>query len=302
MDLVLHIGTEKTGTTLIQKTLYRNRAALHLHGVALSSVLGAPNNRLLPARVQTRLDDFHQRLGVTTLAERDRYFASFDDQFGAELAKLRDAGTKRLIISSEHLSSRLSNRLDLQRLHEVLRGQFSNITVLCYVREQTALNRSLYSTAVLNGYDVSAQEFARQIQVGNVYYNFERMLDLWAEEFGQDAVQLAIYDRRAFAGGDLLSDFFRRVVPGLDVSALDTRVLRRNRGVTAGQAHVMRRINRLGLPNTLRRLLVEGVRYLPFADSPLDPELKRRVHSAFDESNRAMARRFLKNEGNPFAP
>lgn len=301
MDLVLHIGTEKTGTTLIQKTLYRNRELLRSRGVALSNVLGAPNNRLLPARFQSQLDDFHQRHNLDTVSARDAYFEEFDAQFFDDLAQMRLTGAKRLVISSEHLSSRLTNREDLARLRGFLAPHFSSISVLCYVREQAALNRSLYSTAILNGYDLSAEEFAGQISVSDVYYNYEKMLGLWTEAFGAEAVRVAIYDWRWFSGGDLLTDFFHRVVPALDPGRLNRRVWRKNLGVTTGQAALMRPINRAGLPDKLRRILVECVRYLPLADHVPDPDLRRRVYEEFDESNRAMARRFLGRDANPFA-
>lgn len=47
MDLIIHIGTEKTGTTSIQNGLHANRDALTQAGIYLPVSLGGHNPRQL---------------------------------------------------------------------------------------------------------------------------------------------------------------------------------------------------------------------------------------------------------------
>ncbi len=300
MDLVLHIGTEKTGTTLIQRTLLRNRDVLRKQGIALSTVLGAANNRLLPACFQSHLDDFHQRHGLYDHAARDRYFEGLTSRFQTEVADLRAQGAKRLIVSSEHLSSRMSNTIDLKRLRAFLQPLFPRVQVVCYLREQAALNRSLYSTAILNGYDLSFSEFAQQISIDSPYYNYEKMLGHWADDFAPTELQVAIYDPATLAVGGLVQDFFNRAADWVDSYDLSHYVRRRNMGITTGQAAVMRHINRIGLPNKLRRGLVEIIRMIPLADTAPDSEWQRKVADQFKASNQAVAKRFFNRQADLF--
>ena len=46
MKCILHIGTEKTGTTILQDWLYDNKVELSKVGVYLSDNLGKTNNIL----------------------------------------------------------------------------------------------------------------------------------------------------------------------------------------------------------------------------------------------------------------
>lgn len=297
MDLVLHIGTEKTGTTLIQQWIRANRSVLAAQGVAVSDVLG---NRLLAARLQSRLDDLHARLGLADTNARDRYFHDFDARFSAELDRMRQQGAHSLLVSSEHLSSRMTNREDLTRLRAWLEPQFRRITVVAYLREQADLNRSLYSTAILNGQTCSLAEFSDRISEGDVYYNFDLMLGLWADVLAPDRMVVAVYDHRAFVGGDLRRDFLSRALPGLSDTGMTFAGSRANPGITTGQAAVMARINRLGLPQLPRRVICELVRYLPLRDDPAPLARRVAVYGLFDASNRAVAQRHLGHADNPF--
>ena len=54
--LYLHIGTEKTGTTLLQEWLYTNKKKKRKNGIYLPNQLEEPNNILLPTYFQASLD------------------------------------------------------------------------------------------------------------------------------------------------------------------------------------------------------------------------------------------------------
>ena len=77
MDCVLHIGTEKTATTLLQSWLYSNREALSAQGVFLSSVLKEGNNRKLVSYFQPQTDDWLRRQHIATEADKTAFFDGF---------------------------------------------------------------------------------------------------------------------------------------------------------------------------------------------------------------------------------
>lgn len=68
MNLILHIGTPKTGTTTLQKWLYSNKNKLPEHGIFLSEVSGKVNNRRL---VNFFKDDLNRPMRAVGPYDRD---------------------------------------------------------------------------------------------------------------------------------------------------------------------------------------------------------------------------------------
>ena len=57
MKCLLHIGREKTATTLLQDWLYVNQEVYSRHKVYLSEMLENTNNLAFPSYFQNHLDD-----------------------------------------------------------------------------------------------------------------------------------------------------------------------------------------------------------------------------------------------------
>ena len=74
MNLALHIGTEKTGTTLLQEWLYHNLDALGSQGYFLSTKIGKPCNRDIVAYFRSAPDDFWNQPRFQSKADKDRFF------------------------------------------------------------------------------------------------------------------------------------------------------------------------------------------------------------------------------------
>ena len=150
--LLLHIGTEKTGTTAWQAWLARQREALDQRGFALPASLGPTNHRKLPTSCfdLDRVDDLVIRSGLApaSTTERERNYAAWQQAFAAEVQQ-RPQHT--WLVSSEHCSSRLTRPAELARLQHCLGALFAEITVLLVIREPLQTAISAWSTLVLNG-------------------------------------------------------------------------------------------------------------------------------------------------------
>ena len=114
MKCILHIGTEKTGTTLIQNWLYENSDALSVQGVGLSRTAAYPNNRKLVAFFQTGYDDYMHENMVFDGHHREAFFHGFEESFLDEMSELaRDHHT--VVFSSENFNSRLQTVEQIER-------------------------------------------------------------------------------------------------------------------------------------------------------------------------------------------
>ena len=108
MKCILHIGTEKTGSTAIQKWLYNNKNALSSNKVFLSECLSKPNNRFfsLLFREDFHLCDFCKRNHISSKAELDALKFKALNNLKDEI--LQNSKTHEIfVISSEHLHSRI---------------------------------------------------------------------------------------------------------------------------------------------------------------------------------------------------
>jgi hypothetical protein len=95
MHCILHIGTEKTGTTLIQNWLYENKDALSAQGIGLTETGEKANNRKLCAYCQDGMDDYHKRHSICDKEERQAFFYNFEKEMQCEIDSLKRSGREK---------------------------------------------------------------------------------------------------------------------------------------------------------------------------------------------------------------
>lgn len=201
---ILHIGTEKTGTTSIQHVLSSSREALIERGFAYSRSAGNRNHLRLAAYAgdPPRVDEL--RNDLRNVPDAGGPYEAFPDDLAAEMASL-PAQVHTVIFSGEHCQSRLVTAESVGRLKALLDRHFSDYLILVYLRRQDELAISHFSTQLRNG-----QRNARLLPVReerNPYFDYAALLDRWASVFGRQAMRPRLYGRAHFAGGDLMEDF-----------------------------------------------------------------------------------------------
>ncbi len=215
--LYLHIGTEKTGTTSIQHTLFTNRAFLEKSGYHFLQCAGKKNNRAIPASciADSRPDEFLRDRGVNSIEARRKFRQELLHTFTLEIESLPPS-VHSVIISSEFFHSR-NNALDeVENVYDFLSPFFSKIKVICYLREQSKVSTSHYSTALKsNTYEDFAPWVNYVCKIENPYYNYYAMLKNWALIFGKENLCVRFFDKKAFVNNDLIDDFFTQIDKGL---------------------------------------------------------------------------------------
>lgn len=207
MRALLHIGTEKTGSTALQHFLYQNEDALNAQNVFLTKHLWKPNNRKFAAYFSASPDEFWKMNGLSNDGDRDRYFENFRAEFEDFVEGLPKDAT--VIISSEHLHSRVREASEVEHVAEFLKSFFDDVKVVCYFREQSKMALSLYSTVLKISYTGSIDQFIREqsIDEDNYYYDFLSIARNWASAFGAENCIFRIYERRHLVEGDVRKDF-----------------------------------------------------------------------------------------------
>lgn len=185
MHIVLHIGTEKTGTTSLQTWAQHNRSALQTHGVWVCESLGTPNNSDLAVYGAglAAEDDLLAPLGLHTEADIESFRADLRRGLADEVSQARAADCHTFLISSEHLHSRIRTPAQVKMIADVLKPLTSRVSCVVFLRPQADLSRSVQSNHLSWGVAVSDASFIETAQGHN--YDYCALVDLWHKGFGQ---------------------------------------------------------------------------------------------------------------------
>lgn len=307
MKLYLHIGTEKTATTTIQHFLDENRDVFPSRGYSLLVSGGIPNNRKFAAYclADDRYDDFFMDHQIADLEGKKAFQAEFRNDFANEMRGL-SSEIHSVIVSSEHLHSRLQTEKEVENLAGLLREFFDEIEIVCYFREQSGLAKSLYSTAVQSGAIVPFSNFLSRCHPGSFYYNYFTVCNKWASVFGAQNITARLFNKDAFVDGDIRKDFLDIVGVSAEGLNFDQRDLNQSLSPAALELGVV--VNRAfpryrsdGTLDKARESLFNVIRSSALARSRNQGRLDTgNLYERFDKSNTLFARRYLKLEGNPF--
>lgn len=299
--LILHVGTEKTGTTSIQAFLSENRQNLEREGWAIPGTLGDRSNRRLAFLCMDEeiVDEFVRRNFLLDPVRRRTAAMRWKASFLAEIDSKPDMNW---IVSSEHLSSRLFREEELSRLKDLFAHRFDVIEVLLYIRNPIEATLSLLSTVVKNGGSVGdlpqpGGDIGNQFGFLHVC-DHRQTIQRWDRVF-PDRVRVRLFARDTFVGGDLLSDFATQCGFSLGSQFVIPSVA--NESLTNTGVQLFAAINRRlpafvdDRPSAARGDLQDWMarHFTASAKAKLSPEMVAEYEDAFRESNEWVRARFF---------
>ena len=304
---VLHIGTEKTGTTSLQTFLHLNRRELLARGVfvpvALSPYRALANHEHLTTfslDADKLNDDLRVAAGVRTSAEVANHRSRVAQAFREEVSVSQGRG-ELLFLSNEHCHSRLVRESEVRRLAELLSEFAEEVSILVYIRPQHELAVSLYDQALRAGYydiDILPNFEATHKQwVTKRYFDYDDLTTRWSDVFSFARTIVRIFASADFTGPDVISDVMAQI--GCDMAGLN-RPKRQNTSIGADFQPVLNVINRVasktnvGLDSLGRNRLAEQFRVLSKAPSlsPSRSEAERFLE-IFKTTNERVRRKFF---------
>jgi hypothetical protein len=307
MRCILHIGTEKTGSTAIQHFLHNNWAQFKAQGTHICRSVGKPNNRSMPSAFMSedRSDDFLRRMKHKNLKDRRRWRKNLLKDFSKEVAQAK-VKSDTFLISSEHFQSRLASLDEIQNLYTFLQPLFDEITVICYLRRQDQLAMSRYSEVLRSGHVLqSLLPVGAKKGKGRLlrYFDFESLLNLWSEAFGERRIEPHVYSKEIMINGDVIHDFIENV--GLKLPPPSgTKPGNSNMALSAEAQAVLLGVNKsfseLGCIESERQLRGRLVRYLqahaPGKSCQPTANDAREFYSLFEASNNAVAKQWFNRD------
>lgn len=309
VDLLLHIGISKTGSTSIQRWLADARRPVR-GDVYVPDATALPFTRLgnhkglvLFAGSRSVWESGHAaRLFKQMSVERDVDRAAFVRRYGEALSRCARtaaaSGCRKLLLSNEHLSERLGNS-DIISFTRRLRSSFSSLTLMVYLREQSKVYRSLYGEMVKHGSRLTLEEFGRTEWVHR-RFDYYRLLTSWAKAGW--IVRPRIYHESDDSPDhwDVVSDFADQVWPTpTDDQPIRAPRYRLNVSHHTETYQMVARINSGRLPRFVRRRLLSSLDRFPMIQRRIaarNEAVLRQIRARHAEGNRNTAREFFGRE------
>lgn len=216
VELVLHVGPGKTGTTTIQRMLRTHRAELAAHGVLYP--LGPGRERHTKFGLSLRsADELAKQPAWHRLEAQspDRFRRRVHRRLMTEIA---EAGLPRVVISDEALFN--LGRDALARLREFTDSLGGKVTPVVYLRRQDDHLTSLYQQQIKIGETRRLIDWASRDR--SRIYDYARRLKDWEEVVSPASFVVRRFETSALHEGSLEADFLRAA--GLPALPLTERV------------------------------------------------------------------------------
>ena len=204
--LILHIGSQKTGTTSIQQFLAQNRDYLNEQDIYIPDYLGGINHRyavFLAEEHNKRDDAFTRSHGLKDNYEKKIKFKQ------SLLSKLKSDSkrncSKIWIISSEFFQSRLNTEIEVSRLYDIVNNLFRDIKIICYVRDPLSTAISTWSTYVMSGGVARHLQRPRTIFHNNC--DHKNLVTRWENGFHQHKIIVGNFSGDSLIDGNIIHDF-----------------------------------------------------------------------------------------------
>ena len=236
VEVVLHIGSDKTGTTSIQQLLRRNRSALLDRGVLY------PRS---PGRVRHAGLGLYARPDDVLLESRDWLRGELPEPtvFRRRLRRrllreVTESGAPQVVLSDEALYRMAPDSIG--RVGGLVTGLGGRVRLVVYLRRQDDHLVSRYQQAVKVGEVLPLDVWALR-DFSNMY-DFADRLRKWQVTLEPAELVVRTFERERFSGGSLEQDFLDAA--GLDVRVADLRSVEiRNESLGVEAIEVLRILN-----------------------------------------------------------
>jgi hypothetical protein len=207
MKLILHIGTQKTGTTALQQFLYANREPLAAcgfhyatppHGLREANFVGNALNvgkcRVVNTFLTKHMELAHRRGADTILVSAENFYAM----------SVLDAMQRREVCAN----AVERDRALIETLQSLMPEGIATTQIVCYFRRPDRYAESLYSQHVKRGI-IFAGTFDEFLPIIKPALFYNKYMRAWSDVFGRKNCIVRLYEP---VRADIVSDFVRNVV------------------------------------------------------------------------------------------
>lgn len=209
VDIILHIGTHKTGSTTVQSYLKANQRSLAKNHIDFFQGSFIPENHieLYLSCIERDRD---------TLAQHTMEIGGLDALFEQTRRRVTEfisqSSASTIIFSTEGLSL-LRSREELDRLVQIFDPKTHRVRVVCVLRDKSDY-LAAYRKQILK---VPGRRFsdnprsALYVEPDSWLVDYDRLLTSYRKAFGESSVLTVDYNHEVDEGGDILPALLRQM-------------------------------------------------------------------------------------------
>jgi hypothetical protein len=243
MNIIIHIGWHKTGTTSVQAFLKKN-----YYQLISENKLYYPSEGLVSYG--------HHQIAWSLKGDKSPWgkLSSANENILIEKAieSGKKLGCQNLVFSSEAFCTFSEN--EIVKLNEILNYESNKVIIVAYVRRQDLLIESSYNMEVKGWGSRMTDGFQQYVKNKTPYILYDSALDSWANVFGLENIKVRIYDTHYMPQNDIRLDFC--LVAGIDPSNLIFENKKINNSLGLKSLTLLRILNKFYIPRKLHEMIV----------------------------------------------
>ncbi len=283
MEVIVHIGQQKTASSTIQRGLQALAKPLAAKGVLYSQSFGARKAR-------------HVK---DVLLTKSRVQGHHAEILAALRKEIQGEGIRKVVISNENLFT--SSGAVIEALHRLINDMGGRPRIHLYVRRPVDHIVSRYQQRIRSGGEIaSLKDYSEMMIRAGLYAYFDK-IEQWRATFGREALQVRLFHRETIEPGPL-ENFLEWIGVHLDPAILEgVKQLRTNESFDPIGIEVARLFRRYFRESGEREGLIYGVlRRLRRLNTDerlaADARLARRITEAFGKDNEQFAKAYLSDK------
>jgi hypothetical protein len=297
LDLTLHIGTGRAGSSSIQFFLRDNRERLLELGVLYPQTPGRARHARLGLFIKSKTE---LKSSLEWQRQRQSDTGSFRKAFRRRLlSEVEDSGLSRVLLSDEILFG--SSEQALRRLSRFTQRIARSVRLVAYLRRQDDHLVSRYQQGVKTGWIARLRDWAEEDM--SDLYDYRRRIGMHERLLAPTDFVVRAFERERFVDGSLFQDFLDAA--RIDARAEDlTQVPDLNKSLDAESVEFLRLLNlhrtehegaTAGLIDN-RALIKRLTRASAGPTLTLPASVLDRFMEQWEKSNQAVARELLGDE------
>jgi len=307
-SIILHVGTEKTGSTSIQNVLFANIKALKKQSILVPETLGHPCHFHLTTCSLEAYPDHPLR---TMLGVNDQQaFEVFKTKILQTLkAEIEESKCNRVLISDEHICAHLTRPGMMESYAQILSDIAPVTKAIIYLRRQDGYRLSLFSEAVKAG-NLKAFDFDNPLAPFDVIpnrFNYLKILNSLSENFGYDKIMPRIFRKDELKNGDSVTDYMD--IAGIKTKGFDFDNRSSNPSLNAAILKPLAKITS-GLTSqddadakeTVSHIVKQAQKHMPGRGPKMHPDIHRAFLAKFDEMNEKIKTVYFPDRDEPIFP
>lgn len=295
IELILHPGHSKCGSTSIQDFLYKNRHVLKKRGIFMPDVeFNFPGDRAYKInRTQTPRDYLEKvitgEVSVDCLEEKLKNF----------LSKSEKLGCRKIIITAENLVNGISSQ-NQKLIHSLFSDCFQSIKIVYYVRNQESLLSSAWQQWG-HKKGLTLDEYIDGL-LKTKFGDYSFIAKKLQSYYSHADITVCTLDKNTLIEGSLMSDFCVR--SGINSKGLTSHDTNDNIGLSSSICESLAKIHTIyGSPHSQKvkneiLSLTPNSYNLVTKKYPIDlsSQTKKKIYKRFFESNQELSEDFFDGE------